>query len=191
MKDWMRHSLLVLATVPAVLLCAGLPRVARPTAIESPEAAPFPTLLDGRWRLARLAVELDAPAGWQSWSSKSREDLCLDPNALYQGSLNAMVLPNLFGKTLAGLGDENRDWMLGESAVTPLTERELVIAGRPALRFEYLARPQDAAEELRVICLVWLQGKQQVILTSQAPNARWPELGPTIEAALGSITGLR
>jgi hypothetical protein len=185
MKPAARIVLVLLAAVPGVMLLVGLPRAPRTESAPAPVQAPEPVPAD-RWAPRHLGFRMTIPPGWSQRATTTRDFLEREAGKPHAGSFNALVLPNLFGKNIEGLHRENVSELERAGAVLERSQ-SLRIGDKDVLRFDYRAKPTGEDYELRVVCMVWLDGNRQVILTSQVKNDEWEAQRAAIETALGTL----
>ncbi len=188
MKAFVRSFYLLLFAVPAALLLIGLPK--KSTNEDSAPAAPVAmvTNVDGTWKLVKYGIELHTPQNWVMKAQKHRDILCADAAAPQDACISVISLPNLFRKSLLQLEQENIQAIGDAKTITIDKSSRVRIADRvEGLRFDYHGTQLGSTDEMHYVCLLWINGGQQVIVTAQVKSARWSELGSQVEDALSSL----
>lgn len=186
MKLVVRTALVLAAAVPGVLLFVGLPRAPRSESAPAPAQVPESVPAD-QWSPRHLGFRMTIPPGWSQRSTTTRDFLERESGKPHAGSFNVLVLPNLFGKNIEGLHRENVSELERAGAVLERSAT-MRIGDKDVLRFDYRATPNGEAYELRVVCIVWLDGGRQVILTSQVQNDEWGAQRAAVENALATLS---
>jgi len=158
---------------------AAVPPVAEPPAAEE--------LVAGTWQPAGFDVGLPAPEGWVPSRRRSRAYLHKDPTRPLQGNFSLIRLPNIYGRSLEGLLQENR----AELEANPQFELESIemveLAGAPRIRVDYIGTP-SGGDPVRFAGLIWLRGSEQIVLTFTVDADLWAERGPDAERCLQGLT---
>jgi hypothetical protein len=188
MNSFLRAFYLLMFAIPAVLLLAGVPRSSTREDVAQTSRSVESTLEGNLWTVPKYGLALRVPAGWAWMANGQREGICLDPNRRDRASINAIALPNFFGKNLIQLEAENVEALRTTPGIVLDASRRLAVDGVEILRFDYHGRQPGLDADMRYVCLLWLAGSRQVILTTQLEAARWPELGPGLEDALASLS---
>ena len=186
--------------VLAVVAILGLPlregpvlpghSTADPATQAPPPPAPEgerPDVTDGLWYPAGESVSLAVPEGWTDLRRGRRPYLCRDAASLGTGNFNLIQLPNLFGKSIDGLREENRAELEANPAFELESIEDLSVDGHTVLRIDYSGRPRGTEQDYRFVGLVWLQGGDQMVLTAAARAEAWADAGPDVEAAIESL----
>ena len=156
----------------------------QPLAVESD---PVAELVEGIWCPAGYGICLPAPEGWVASRRRSRAYLHRDPARPLAGNFSLITLPNLYGKTLEGLLEDNR----AELEANPQFELHAIAiqesAGSRRIRVDYSGTPSGGSA-VRFIGLIWLEGAQQLVLTFTADATLWSELEPLAERSLAELS---
>jgi hypothetical protein len=160
----------------------------------SPEARPLetspspqPELVEGTWQPAGYGLRMPAPEGWVPSRRRSRAYLHRDPTRPLAGNFSLIRLPNLYGKSLEGLLEDNRDELEVNPQFTLHRIAVVDLAGLPRIRVEYSGTPRGG-EPVRFVGLIWLAGSQQVVLTFTVEEALWDTLAEEAERCLRGVT---
>jgi hypothetical protein len=149
--------------------------------------ATAPELVDGVWCPAGYGICMPAPEGWIASRRRSRAYLHRDPSHPLAGNFSLISLPNLYGKGLAQLLEENRT-QLETNPQFELHSIALVeVGGAQRIRVDYSGQPKDGVP-VRFSGLIWLAGGQQIVLTFTVDAQQWTTLGPQAEGCLASVT---
>lgn len=191
---------LVVVSVAGVVALTGVPDggankpAARPRTEAVPVAAatkaelpPFPPLAGPIWDLPSIDARLPIPAGWVISEHNSNSRLVRNTEDLLDGNINLVLMPNIYGFSLEELMRENTEELAVNPDLTLEDRREIYVMGRKVLRFDYRGTPSGKTEPVRFAAVVWTRGRYQVVLTATAREALWPELAPSIDAALEAL----
>lgn len=187
MGSFLRAFYILMFAVPALLLLAGVPGSSTREDVKNEVLTLESTLEQNLWSVPKYGFALRLPAEWKWMSSGKRESVSLDPNRRDRGTINAISLPNFFGRSLFQLEHENMEALRTTPGIEFDASRRIEIGGVDVLRFDYHGRQLGLDVDMRYVCFVWLANGQQVILTVQLDASRWPELGPALEDALGTL----
>ncbi|MCK6446666.1 MAG: hypothetical protein L6Q99_09770 [Planctomycetes bacterium] len=187
MGSFLRAFYILMFAVPAMLLLAGVPGSSTREEVKEEVVSRESTLVQNLWRVPKYGFTLRLPESWAWMSTGNRESVSLDPNRRDRGTINAISLPNFFGKSLFQLEHENMEALRTTPGIEFDESRRIVQDGVDVLRFDYHGRQLGLDVDMRYVCFVWLANGQQVILTVQLEASRWPELGPALEDALGTL----
>lgn len=143
-------------------------------------------LVDGAWRPQGFGFRLPAPEGWRALRRRERPYLIKDPAQMLAGNFNLITLPNLFGRDLQGLLEENRAELTANEQFELHDSRVLRKGARELLRVDYSGVPRGGSRT-RFVGLIWLSGSQQVVLTFTVDEQRWPELAPELERCVEGL----
>lgn len=161
----------------------GPPDRSEPSAVAPVTAS---ELVDGVWCPAGYGVCMPAPEGWSASRRRSRAYLHRDPSQPLAGNFSLISLPNLYGKGLAELMEENRR-QLEENPQFDLHSLALVeVGGEQRIRVDYSGTPKDGVP-VRFAGLIWLAGGQQIVLTFTVDAQQWSTLAAQAEACLAAV----
>lgn len=187
MSSFLRAFYLLMFAIPAVLLLAGVPKSSTRQEVATETRMVESTLESNLWTVPKYGLSLRVPTGWAWMVNGNREGVCLEPNRRDRASLNVIALPNFFRKNLIQLEAENVDALRVTPGIQLDSSRRLAVDGVDILRFDYHGRQPGLDSDMRYICMVWIVGNKQVILTAQLEDSRWAELGQGVEDALASL----
>lgn len=186
MKSILRSIVLVAAAIPGLYLLIGLPERELPPA-EIAEEAWVPVDPD-TWSPEHRGFRMRIPPGWTARSTKQRDFIERNAGVPHDGSFNAVVLPNLRGLDLDGMFEENVGELRKSIGQGLESAQRLRVSYTDVLRFDYRVKPNNADYEVRAVCVLWLAGGNQRILTAQVRAELWDELGPLVEDALSTLS---
>ena len=149
-------------------------------------AEPEPELVDGVWQPAGYGVRMPAPEGWVASRRRSRAYLHRDPTRPLAGNFSLIRLPNLYGKSLEGLLEENRDELEANAQFTLHRIAIVDLGGLPRIRVDYSGTPRGG-EPVRFAGLIWLAGSQQFVLTFTVEAGLWESLAEQAERCLQQV----
>jgi hypothetical protein len=170
---------------------AGTPATPVADAPAQAQLPPPPELEAGLWCPTSFGFCLPAPDGWVASRRRSRAYLHRDPARPLQGNFSVVTLPNLYGRSLEELVDENRA-ELEQNPQFQLHAIEIVeLGGARRIRTDYTGTPHGGTP-VRFAGLLWLAGPQQVALTFSVDAEQWDDLAPEVERCLaGLVAGPR
>lgn len=151
------------------------------------ELPPFPPLEGPIWDLPTVDARMGIPAGWSRSTNTSNVRLVRNQADLLDGNINLVLMPNVYGFSVDELMRENIEELAVNPDLTLEDRREMYVAGRKLLRFDYRGTPRNGSEALRFVAIVWTRGKYQVVLTTTVREALWPELALDVDAALETL----
>jgi len=150
-------------------------------------ASTAPELTGGVWCPSGYGVCMPAPEGWIASRRRSRAYLHRDPSHPLAGNFSLISLPNLYGKGLEALLEENKK-SLESNPQFQLHSIALVdLGGERRIRVDYSGTPKDGVP-LRFAGLIWLAGGQQIVLTFTVDATQWESLAPQAETCLAALT---
>ncbi len=186
--------LAIVAVVAIALLTTGVPKIqpkpkgpGQPALQLDPERIDAGDAKDGWWTPGEFPLRLLMPAGWIALRRNGRPYLARDPDDLGGGNFNLLRLPNLFGKTLDGLLEENRNELRENPQFEIKSSGIVTVDGAKAARLEYTGKPRGASASVTCISHIFLSGPNQVILTATVRSAQQPEVAAQFEASLASM----
>jgi hypothetical protein len=168
---------------------ATAPAVSGRAAALAVEPEPVPELVDGVWQPSGYALRMPAPEGWVASRRRSRAYLHRDPSRPLQGNFSLIRLPNLYGKTLEGLLEENREELEGNDQFELHDIALVELADVRRIRVDYTGTPRGG-EPVRFAGLIWLQGREQVVLTFTIEAGLWKARAPEAERCLSGLAAV-
>jgi hypothetical protein len=199
MKPTLVAAALVLVSVAGVVLLTGVTRKSGPkpgpvkatpvvaAAKPAVEPPPFPPLSGELWNLSNVDARLRLPRGWRIGSVGNDERLLRNEADPLDGNMNLLIMPNIFGFSPEELLQENTDELAANPDLKLEDRRELYVAGRKVLRFDYHGTPRGKAEAVRFVAVVWTRGKSQIVLTTTVRASLWSEVAADVDAALETL----
>ncbi len=156
------------------------------TAIAARETESAEHVRDGSWCPEGYGFCLPAPDGWTAGRRRTQAWLRKDPAQPDAGGFNVLKLPNVFGRDLQGLLEENRaeleanpQFDLHAIAITQHADRQMV-------RIDYSGTP-NGGSPTHFVGLVWLAGPMQVVLTFTVAEPAWSALEPSLQRSLDGL----
>jgi len=191
---------LVVVSVAGVVALTGVPEEPadssppRPRTVASKlepapavELPPFPPLEGPIWDLPSVDARMAIPAGWSLSTNTANVRLVRNQDDLLDGNINLVLMPNVYGFSIDELMRENIEELAVNPDLSLEDRREMYVAGRKLLRFDYRGTPRNGTEPLRFVAIVWRRGKYQVVLTMTVRETLWPELYAGVDAALETL----
>jgi hypothetical protein len=150
-------------------------------------ASTVPELTGGIWCPSGYGVCMPAPEGWIASRRRSRAYLHRDPSHPLAGNFSLISLPNLYGKGLEALLEENRNQLQSNPQFHLHSIALVEVGGAQRIRVDYSGTPQGGVP-VRFAGLIWLAGGQQIVLTFTVDDTQWDSLAPQAEACLAALT---
>jgi hypothetical protein len=150
-------------------------------------ASTVPELTGGIWCPSGYGVCMPAPEGWIASRRRSRAYLHRDPSHPLAGNFSLISLPNLYGKGLDALLEENRKQLETNPQFQLHSIALADVGGAQRIRVDYSGTPQGGVP-VRFAGLIWLAGGQQIVLTFTVDATQWESLAPQAEACLAALT---
>ena len=150
-------------------------------------ASTAPELTGGVWCPSGYGVCMPAPEGWTASRRRSRAYLHRDPSHPLAGNFSLISLPNLYGKGLGELLEDNRNQLQSNPQFQLHSIALVQVGGAERIRVDYSGTPQGGVP-VRFAGLIWLAGGQQIVLTFTVDATQWDSLAPQAEACLAALT---
>ena len=184
----------IVGVVAVALLTTGVPKIQPQTARPKqpvpqldPERIDRSDVKEGQWTPADFPTRMSLPSGWLAVRRNGRPYLVCDPDDALAGNFNLLRLPNLFGKSIEALLEENRSELGDNPQFEIKTSGIVTVDGVKAARLEYVGKPRGAQETVTCIGHIFLSGTNQVILTATVRTTHYPALAGTIQSSLASL----
>jgi hypothetical protein len=179
-------SILVLIALPAKSKQPAGATASEPAAAAAEVELPVYQLEGGWWVLPRYGVRMQLPPGWVPSERMSRPFAQRNPEVSLAGNLNVLSLPNFFDLDLDGIAEDNRQSLAAAELLELIALEELTLAGgHPALRIDYGGSPKG--QELHLAAIVFLLGRNQIVITAAATVEEWPAVADDLQASFASI----
>jgi hypothetical protein len=183
--------LAIVAFIALALATTGVPRIELPErAAQRQKLELAPERVDasdseaGQWKPDDFPLRMPIPEGWTAVRRNGRPYLMRDPDDAKAGNFNLLRLPNLFGRSLDGLLEENRKELSENPQFELISSGIVVVDGAKAVRVEYIGKPRGDEESLTCLTHVFLSGTQQIVLTLTVRSPQAAEVMPSAKSSL-------
>ncbi len=184
----------IVGVIAVALLTTGVPKIQPPPAPPKqpalqldPERIDRNDVKDGQWTPPDFPMRMNLPSGWVAVRRNGRPYLVSDPDDALAGNFNLLRLPNLFGKSIDALLEENRAELRDNPQFEIKASGIVTVDGAKAARLEYVGKPRGAQESVTCLCHIFLSGPNQVILTATVRTPQYPALSDQIQGSLASL----
>jgi hypothetical protein len=150
-------------------------------------AGSAPELVNGVWCPAGYGICLPAPDGWVASRRRSRAYLHRDPSHPLAGNFSLISLPNMYGKGLDALLEDNRIQLTTNPQFELHSIAMVELGGQQRIRADYSGTPKDGVP-VRFAGLIWVSGGQQIVLTFTVDATQWESLAAQAEASFAALT---
>ncbi len=146
-----------------------------------------PAVVGEVWAVPEHGLALPVPAGWREREVRGTKVLIGPVGGGFADNINVIRIPVREGATVDDLLAENRAQLAAVPSLALDRAEKARLAGRDAVLLEYHGRlpgPGAPAAALHFVAIIYLRGRDQVVVTATILEERWPAQGKAAEKAL-------
>ena len=144
---------------------------------------------DGEWVLPLYGARLQIPAGWEEAEAQGKKFLRCAAHVSFADSILAQHFPNLGGKSLDTLTEENRLVINTIKGLKYESAKRVKLDGRDAVLISFSGQlPQLGTPPARVLTLLYLHKNNQVVISATVTLEHWEAIGPIVRKVLEGVS---